>query len=182
MSRLLALLCLLLVTVLAPAGPVRAHALEPGYLELTPVGADGWRVFWRRPDVNGRPMAMVALRIETESREHGEAEPGRRALHQAARLINRVTRAEDLAARVASDTFLVLLPATTEKNAEKAALRIQGVLENTVFRSASDDLLYGVHVETAACARTEGLCIEECVALALAVLRENAEAAVTIIN
>lgn len=135
-----------------------------------------------RADQTGRSMAMVALRIETESKEHGEAEPGRRALHQAARLINRVTRAEDMAARVATDTFLVLLPATTEKNAEKAALRIQGVLENTVFRSANDDLLYGVSVETAAVARPEGLCVEECVALALAVLRENSEAAVTILQ
>ncbi|WP_428409311.1 GGDEF domain-containing protein [Hyphococcus sp.] len=132
-----------------------------------------------RADQNGRAMALIALRIETESKDHGEAEPGRRALHQAARLINRVTRAEDLAARVATDTFLVLLPATTEKNAEKAALRIQGVLENTVFRSTNDDLLYGVHVETAAVARPDGCCIEECVALALAVLRENADVTVS---
>ena len=101
---------------------------------------------------------------------------GRRALHQAARLINRVTRAEDTAARVATDTFFVLLPSTTEKNAEKAAARIQGVLENTVFRSANDHLLYGVHVETAAVARPEGMCIEECVALTLTALRENTQA------
>ena len=129
-----------------------------------------------RADQSGRALAMIALRIETESKEHGEAEPGRRALHQAARLINRVTRAEDTAARVATDTFFVLLPSTTEKNAEKAAARIQGVLENTVFRSANDHLLYGVHVETAAVARPEGMCIEECVALTLTALRENTQA------
>ncbi|WP_375205905.1 GGDEF domain-containing protein [Hyphococcus sp.] len=129
-----------------------------------------------RADQSGRALAMIALRIETESKEHGEAEPGRRALHQAARLINRVTRAEDTAARVATDTFFVLLPSTTEKNAEKAAARIQGVLENTVFRSANDHLLYGVHVETAAVARPEGMCIEECVALALTALRESTQA------
>ncbi|WP_375203032.1 GGDEF domain-containing protein [Hyphococcus sp.] len=132
-----------------------------------------------RADQTGRTMSMVTLRIETESKEHGEAEPGRRALHQAARLINRVTRAEDMVARVATNTFLVMMPATTERNAEKAALRIQGVLENTVFRSAGDDLLYGVNVNAVACRRPEGLCIEECVALGFALLRENTEVAVS---
>lgn len=131
-----------------------------------------------RADQTGRTMSMVTLRIETESKEHGEAEPGRRALHQAARLINRVTRAEDMVARVATNTFLVMMPATTERHAEKAALRIQGVLENTVFRSAGDDLLYGVNVSAVACRRPEGLCIEECVALGFAMLRENIDVAV----
>ena len=130
-----------------------------------------------RADQSGRGLSMIALRIETESKEHGEAEPGRRALHQAARLINRVTRAEDMVTRIATDTFLVMMPSTTERDAGKASLRIQGVLENTVFRSAGDDLLYGVNVSAVPCKRPEGLCIEECVALALAMLRENAEIA-----
>lgn len=129
-----------------------------------------------RSDQTKRRMAMTALRIRTESKEFGEPEPGRRALHQAARLINRVTRAEDIVARVATETFLVMQPATTERNAERAALRIQGVLENTVFRSANDDLLYGVNIDITTCARPEGFCIEESVALALAVLRENTNA------
>ncbi len=132
-----------------------------------------------RADQTGRPMALAALRIETASTEQGEPEPGKRALHQAARLINRVTRAEDLVARIATDIFLVMMPATTERNAENATLRIRGVLENTVFRSTDDDLLYGIHVSTAACARPQGFCIEESVALALAVLRENQEVSVS---
>lgn len=127
-----------------------------------------------RADQSGRSMAMIPLRIDMEARDGSESEPGRRALHQAARLINRVTRAEDVVARVGVDTFIVLAPATTEENAAKAALRIRGVLENTVFRSNDDKLLYGVSIEAAACARPEGLCIEESIALALAVLRENA--------
>jgi hydrogenase/urease accessory protein HupE len=45
------------------AGPERAsaHALEPGFLELTPLGGDDWRVTWRKPQVNGRPMAIDAV-------------------------------------------------------------------------------------------------------------------------
>jgi diguanylate cyclase (GGDEF)-like protein len=132
-----------------------------------------------RADQTSRPMALIALRVEASAKDHGEAEPGRRALHQAARLINRVTRAEDAVARIGSDTFFVMMPATTETDAAKSALRIQGVLENTVFRSGDDKLLYGVRVEAAACARPEGLCIEECVALALTVLRDSAALAKT---
>lgn len=132
-----------------------------------------------RADQSGRKMALIAIKLEMEARDSGEAEPGRRALHQAARLINRVTRAEDVVARVGTETFMVLAPATTSANAEKAALRIQGVLENTVFRSTDDKLLYGVSIETAACERPEGLCIEESVALVLAVLRDNPATAKT---
>lgn len=126
-----------------------------------------------RADQSGRAMSLIALKIEMDAREIGGAEPGRRALHQAARLINRVTRAEDVVARVGTDIFMALAPATTEHDAGRAALRIQGVLENTVFRSSDEKLLYGVHIETAARQRPEGLCIEESVALALTALREK---------
>jgi hydrogenase/urease accessory protein HupE len=38
----------------------RAHALQPGYLELQPLGGDTWRVLWRKPDVKGTPMTIDA--------------------------------------------------------------------------------------------------------------------------
>ncbi len=126
-----------------------------------------------RADQSCRPIALAALKIHTQSTELNLPEPGRRALHQAARLINRVIRAEDVVARVATDTFFVLMPATTEKDGARAVQRIKGVLESSVFRSTGTDLLYGIRVTVAACARPEGFCIEESVALALAELREN---------
>jgi hypothetical protein len=52
-----ALLCLLAV---APSA-ARAHALEPGFLELTPFGVSEWRVIWRKPQVEGLPMAIDAV-------------------------------------------------------------------------------------------------------------------------
>ncbi|WP_411820372.1 diguanylate cyclase [Hyphococcus formosus] len=125
-----------------------------------------------RADQTDHQLSMIVLRLYSSAKGSGEPEPGRRALHQAARLINRVTRAEDLVARIANDTFLVLAPATNEAEATKTALRIQGVIENTVFRSADDELLYGIEVDIAACTRPQGLCIEESVAFALATLRE----------
>lgn len=38
-----------------------AHALEPGFLELVPFGHSEWRVTWRKPQVQGRPMAIDAV-------------------------------------------------------------------------------------------------------------------------
>lgn len=55
-----------LIAVLASLTPLelRAHALEPGFLELSALGEDRWRATWRKPDVNGRPMAMEAVAPE----------------------------------------------------------------------------------------------------------------------
>jgi hypothetical protein len=59
MIRALALLLALLVA-LAPHRAA-AHALEPGFLELQPIGGSDWRVTWRKPQVNGAPMAIDAV-------------------------------------------------------------------------------------------------------------------------
>ena len=37
-----------------------AHALEPGYLDLRQLTPETWQVFWRKPDVQGAPMAIEA--------------------------------------------------------------------------------------------------------------------------
>ncbi|MEE4188509.1 MAG: hypothetical protein V2I76_08710, partial [Roseobacter sp.] len=39
----------------------RAHALDPGYLEILPLGGDEWRITWRKPQINGRQMAIDAV-------------------------------------------------------------------------------------------------------------------------
>lgn len=56
--RRLAALVLLLLASLHPSVP-SAHALDPGFLELSAIDAAQWRVFWRMPDVNGRPMPIA---------------------------------------------------------------------------------------------------------------------------
>ncbi|MGR3490395.1 MULTISPECIES: HupE/UreJ family protein [Paracoccaceae] len=38
----------------------QAHALDPGYLQLSAMGEGRWRVTWRVPDVSGRPMPIAA--------------------------------------------------------------------------------------------------------------------------
>ncbi len=39
---------------------LRAHALDPGYLEITELSPETYRVFWRKPDVQQKPMAIEA--------------------------------------------------------------------------------------------------------------------------
>ena len=124
-----------------------------------------------RADQTKRPLASIALRLVAQNQDGGAIEPDRQALHSAARLINRVTRAEDVVARIAPGTFLILTPATHEEDAAKAALRFVGILENTVFRNMRNQLLYAVTAHTAVCTRPQGLCIEELVALNLNKLR-----------
>lgn len=34
------------------------HALQPGYASLEQAGANTWQVYWRKPDVSGRPMPI----------------------------------------------------------------------------------------------------------------------------
>lgn len=59
MIRALALWALCLMALFPEAA--RAHALEPGFLELEPYGPSQWRVTWRKPQVNGAPMKIEAV-------------------------------------------------------------------------------------------------------------------------
>ncbi|MEV8466403.1 HupE/UreJ family protein [Fluviibacterium sp. DFM31] len=59
--RWLAAIGVLMALLLAVTpGGARAHALDPGYLSLENVTGQSWRVFWRKPDVSGRPMEVDA--------------------------------------------------------------------------------------------------------------------------
>ncbi len=42
------------------AQDARAHALDPGFLDLRQISEDAWQVFWRKPDVQGAPMQINA--------------------------------------------------------------------------------------------------------------------------
>ncbi|WP_170424961.1 HupE/UreJ family protein [Ruegeria arenilitoris] len=59
MIRVLALWALCLMALFPDV--VRAHALEPGFLELEPYGPSQWRVTWRKPQANGAPMKIETV-------------------------------------------------------------------------------------------------------------------------
>ncbi|MDV7145458.1 HupE/UreJ family protein [Tropicimonas sp. TH_r6] len=51
-------LALGLALLLGSLGSASAHALEPGYLDMRQLTPESWQIFWRKPDVNGAPMAI----------------------------------------------------------------------------------------------------------------------------
>ncbi|NOE27159.1 HupE/UreJ family protein [Ruegeria sp. HKCCD6157] len=56
------LICFLFALLFVwPANFAAAHALDPGYLEIRQIASDTWSVHWRKPDVNGQPMAIDAV-------------------------------------------------------------------------------------------------------------------------
>ncbi len=60
------LICLLFAMSLSwLGGNATAHALDPGYLEMRQIAPDTWAVHWRKPDVNGQPMAIEPVLPET---------------------------------------------------------------------------------------------------------------------
>jgi hydrogenase/urease accessory protein HupE len=72
MMMRLALVLTMLLAALLP-GRAAAHALEPGFLELQPLGGEEWRVIWRKPQVAGAPMAIDAVLPETCTPPRGPA-------------------------------------------------------------------------------------------------------------
>ncbi|TKZ19364.1 HupE/UreJ family protein [Shimia litoralis] len=56
-------LCLVLAccVLLSPDRSAQAHALDPGYLQIENLSETTWRVFWRKPAVAGKPMAISAV-------------------------------------------------------------------------------------------------------------------------
>jgi hypothetical protein len=69
-ARLLLLLASVL-TVLVPA-TLRAHELQPGFLELREVAAGRYEVLWKQPSVGGTPMQITPVFPEP-CRQVGEA-------------------------------------------------------------------------------------------------------------
>jgi len=118
-----------------------------------------------RADQTGRPLSLGLVRLNPERGAGTGAQ--RNALVQAARMINRITRAEDLVARISADKFVVLTAATQVDDAINAARRIEGVLSNTAFRNGKDAPPFSVGVTTEFVARAPGASIEETVALAM---------------
>lgn len=126
-----------------------------------------------RADDTGRPLSVVGLRLAAAQADETRDRPSR-MLAEAARLVKRVTRAEDFVARLTTDTFIVLMPATQARDAGAAASRVAGVIANTMFRAGSDRAPFAVAASTVAVARERGGRLDETVAQAFAALNRAA--------
>ncbi len=56
----LAVLALNILMLVPLSGPAQAHALDPGYLSVQNISGEAWKVFWRKPNVKGKPMGIDA--------------------------------------------------------------------------------------------------------------------------
>ena len=113
-----------------------------------------------RADQTGRPLAAALITLRPDA----EAALGRNAMKKAASLIKRVTRAEDVTARVGADSFVACLPATIAEDAANIARRIDGVLSGTALHMDNNQMPFSATVETAVRQRETGQAIEEVIA------------------
>ncbi|MBV5265957.1 diguanylate cyclase domain-containing protein [Pinisolibacter aquiterrae] len=81
------------------------------------------------------PLAVIGFRIAELAEINAEWgwAAGDRLLAQVGRLIARLIRGEDLAARAGGDRLALLLPDTDTESARPVAHRIAGILETTAF-------------------------------------------------
>lgn len=129
-------------------------------------GQHAERVFARHQT---RSIAVAGLRLAPLAPDLSD-NASARTLTEAARLINRVTRAEDCVGRLTGDTFIVLMTATNAQDGAVAARRIEGVISNTMFRSRSRQSPFAVATATACVERVPGAGIEETIAAVMAKL------------
>lgn len=136
-----------------------------GVFTPTFLGQHGSRIAARAVQT-GRPLSVVAARLNDPAGE--DASATRAALKQAAKLIGRITRAEDLTARIAPDTFTVILPSTHLEDANRVGLRIDGVLSNTAFhmdrtgraQAMSIDISVAQHLPSASLGETISVAVK----------------------
>lgn len=65
-------LFLALMVLCLSFGSASGHALEPGYLDIRQMTPETFRVFWRKPDVNGAPMQIEARLPGTCTPDRGD--------------------------------------------------------------------------------------------------------------
>ena len=126
-----------------------------------------------RAEQTGRPLSFAAISLSASFNDGKKGSPSKKSLHQVARLINRITRAEDVVARIANDTFMIAMPATIVKDAKTVGLRVEGVLGNTVFRQDKGDDLFSVQSNLTVFERPHGATIEDVAVSAIKKLRTS---------
>lgn len=120
-----------------------------------------------RADVAGRPASLVGVKLFAKGTD--ELPASAQMLTQAAKLVKRVSRAEDFLARLTHDTFVALAPATTGDDAASIARRIEGVVAHAMFQSDSGRP-FAVAAAATAVQRQRGARLDETLAAVLAQL------------
>ena len=126
----------------------------------------GARIF-ERADQTRCPLSLIYIVLQNEA---DASAPSRKALQSATRLINRVIRAEDIAARVAPGKYVILTPATRRGDALAIAKRVKGIVANSAFHKSGSTTPETLTARTSAVERLSGQSVEEVLAAAIKTL------------
>ena len=120
-----------------------------------------------RADRSENPIAVSTYKLNVIGYDNDALRLDRRSLRQAAALMKRISRATDIIARISADSFAILTPSTTEADAAHLSNRIQGVLNNSLFKN-NQNKLFSVETYYDVRAKEPGQCVEEVVAASIA--------------
>ena len=117
-----------------------------------------------RADQSGRALSVCLIQLADQNYD---SPPTAKMLHQATRMINRITRAEDLVARIANNIFAVIAPATNPDDASKICARVDGVLSSTAFFVNKSTPPRAIKSHSIARTKKHGAAIEETIAVSM---------------
>ncbi|MEL7029414.1 MAG: diguanylate cyclase, partial [Pseudomonadota bacterium] len=123
-----------------------------------------------------RPLALAAFRLKefAEISAQDGVETAELLLRQAADTARLLVRAEDFAARLGADTFLIAMPATLPEDGAIAVRRICGMLAHTRFKRSLEDRGVTIALDHGIVQHRPDEAIERTVAGALAELASRA--------
>ena len=126
-----------------------------------------------RADETARPLSFAVIKIGLPSFVSDQAAQHLAPMAQAAKLIMRTCRQEDMVARLAPDAFVLTLPNVTGEDSDRIGERASAVLRTSVLKNPNTDaptqekiLNFCVNAHTVV--KEEATCIEEIVAQLLA--------------
>ncbi len=102
------------------------------------------RMTRRAREIN-RPLSLAVIRaVSPPDIEKVYRQSARRQLGG---MLRHLVRAEDMASRLGSGAFAIVMPGTTEADAKIAASRIEGVIDCTAFESGNEDRPFQLELE-----------------------------------
>ncbi len=130
------------------------------------------RLFARAEETD-RPLSFALFKIGLPGFLGDTAEQRLAPMKEAAELISRACRQEDLLARLAPDAFVLTLPNVTEEDGVRIVERTTAVLKTTMFENpntdvGTDEKIFGLSVNAHTIVREQGTCVEQIVAKLLA--------------
>lgn len=122
----------------------------------------------------GRALSMIALNAQVPATAGGlSSEFGSHAMSQFAGMLRHCVRAEDFAMRASDDTFCLVLPNTTQDEAQTVASRVAAIAECTAYEGSDPLQPFRIQLFTDVCPATAEDTADSFIARAFARLEEK---------